>query len=274
MQPYAAENPIKIILKHIHDDPQSINTLKNDYKIPFDLDKAIMHCLERESENRYQSADELVRDLRKIRDGIKIQIKPVKSHLPKKPEGSTKTKRLLIVGLGAAAITFAILGSLSTLHRGGALNSYSDAQDFDSKAYAYYVNKEYDKAAPLLEFGVPTYKEHVAQDLARGDNQAALKDQTLLVENWQHIGECHLMAARKAVSTGDNVTNREELAKALQAYKQAMPFYFEYGNWATSLTPEAVQGYAEVLQSLHMTKELNELKPYATKWHISIKAMP
>ena len=274
MQPYAAENPIKIILKHIHDDPQSINTLKNDYKIPPDLDNVIMHCLEREPGNRYQSADELVRDLRKIRDGVKIQIKPIKSHSPKKPETSVKSKRPLILALGAAAIALAVLGSLSTFRGGGGLNSYTDAQDFDSKAYAYYVNGEYDKAAPLLEFGVPTYREHVAQDLARGDNHAALKDQTLLVENWQHIGKCHFMVSRKAASAGDKVAAREELAKALQAYKQAMPFYFEHGNWEGSLTPEAVQGYAEVLQSLHMTKELNELKPYATEWHISIKAMP
>lgn len=268
IQPYGAENPIKIILKHIHDDPQSINTLKNDYKIPPDLDKVIMHCLQREPDDRYQSADELVRDLRKIRDGAKVQIKsPVK----KKPEAAQEKKqRLVITALAAAAIGMATIFSLSWHQLAGGLNSYSDAQDFDSKAFSYYVHQEYDKAAPLLEFGVPTYKEHVAQDLARGDKQAALKDRCLLAENWQHIGKCHFMAAKKALAGGDKATANVELKKALDAYQQAMPFYYEHGNWPGGSTPEAVQGYASVLQMLNMASEFAQLKSYASTWHIHI----
>jgi len=282
VQPYAAENPIKIILKHIHEDPQPINTLKNDYKIPADLDKAILHCLEREPDDRYQSTDELVRDLRKIRDGFKIQIKAAR----KKPEptgpmpaGSRRSqgmqdislRRRRLIVLGFCAATMGILAALSIFRSGSVvLNSYSDAQDFDSKSYAYYINGEYEKAAPLLEFGVPTYKEHIAKALALGDKQAVLRDQTALAENWQHIGKCHFMMVKKAAAAGDKVTETEELGKALHAYQQAMPFYFEHGNWPGGSTPEAVQGYANVLRALGMTKELNQLMSFASKCNISI----
>ena len=69
IKPFAAENPIKIILRHIHEDPKPISSLTTvsnlpaQFKVPADLDKVVLRCLARDPNQRYQSAYELVNDL-------------------------------------------------------------------------------------------------------------------------------------------------------------------------------------------------------------------
>jgi serine/threonine protein kinase len=78
VKPFAAENPIKIILRHINEDPKPISSLTtvsnlpSQFKVPADLDKVILRCLARDPNQRYQSAYELVNDLKLIRDGAKV----------------------------------------------------------------------------------------------------------------------------------------------------------------------------------------------------------
>jgi len=263
--PFADENPIKTILKHLTELPRAMRKQFPNLEIPAGLDTIVRRCLEKNQDDRYQSMTALRKDLELVRDGKA----PGKQKFSKKHQIQSLA-RVSRWGLGTITLIFLVL-ILIALFGSGDSNPFSDAQSLDGKSYYYYTHGQYDKAAPLLEFGVPTYKERVAQDLARGDTKAALQDQNLLAENWQHIGKCHLMEAKKASSANDKATAREELAKALHAYQQAMPFYYEHGGiWPRSLTPEAVQGYAEVLTDLNMTRELSQLKSFAAKWHISI----
>ena len=77
--PFAAENPIKVILKHVNDEPKTISDLPQDYKIPKQLEWVVMKCLAKDPNNRYQTANDLLRDLQDIRDGKQLKIK--KSHV-------------------------------------------------------------------------------------------------------------------------------------------------------------------------------------------------
>ena len=97
--PFDGDTTISIALKHRSEqppDPREIN-----YRIPDEFGQLILRCLEKDKEKRYQSANEVLSDLRKIEDEIptteKILIRE-----------RTRTKRLKSryrpVGIAAIAI--------------------------------------------------------------------------------------------------------------------------------------------------------------------------
>lgn len=64
--PFEADSPVTIALKHIQEDvvsPKNINS-----KVPENLSKLIVKCMEKDPAMRYQSAKEIITDLQKIKD--------------------------------------------------------------------------------------------------------------------------------------------------------------------------------------------------------------
>lgn len=252
--PFGAENPIKIILKHLNEAPKPISALPHDYKISRDLDLLIMRCLEKEPVERYQTAAMLLKDLETLRDGKSLNLK-----LPKKaaaavalaPLTDGRTARLLkftaiSVTLGCVgAVACAYLQFSKLQYTGiqilpgqqppGNLNAMSDAQRLDNLSYQYFVRGEYAKAIPLLQFGIESYKGH---------------NPYFLADNYQHIGKCYLMTKKYTEAV-------EYYEKALTIYK-AHPGYTQYEN-------EARTDYATVLKALgkgdKATQVLNNLYP-------------
>jgi serine/threonine protein kinase len=80
--PFAAENTVKTILRHLGDGgPKPIGQmLRPNTQLPPGLDRVIMNCLHRFPQKRYQSAKELSVDLERVRDGKKplIVLRPFK----------------------------------------------------------------------------------------------------------------------------------------------------------------------------------------------------
>lgn len=62
--PFSGENPIKIIIKHLSNDPPP---LPDD--ISRGLQTVVARCLEKDALDRYQSASELLEDLQRVKDG-------------------------------------------------------------------------------------------------------------------------------------------------------------------------------------------------------------
>ena len=70
--PFKGETPMAIALKHLNEnlrDPKSINT-----EIPSELSRAVLQCLEKKKEKRYQSAGELLSELIKAMEPRSIKI--------------------------------------------------------------------------------------------------------------------------------------------------------------------------------------------------------
>jgi tRNA A-37 threonylcarbamoyl transferase component Bud32 len=64
--PQLGENPVQTILKHVHDAPPPF---RPELNIPLSLQKVVFCCLEKNPADRYESADELCRDLEAVRGG-------------------------------------------------------------------------------------------------------------------------------------------------------------------------------------------------------------
>ncbi len=242
--PFAAENPIKTILKHLNEQPKSFSRLSHDYKIPSELESIIMRCLEKDPDSRYRTADELLKDLQSVRDGKALKFKPMY-----RKSSKTMDKRVYetTVGTTILFVNFVLIVSLVMMNvkpkaqvpamapvaapgtsHAATYDPIKDANDFDNKSYQYFVNKDYEKAIPLLQFGLSAYKERGPYYLA---------------DNYQHIGKCYM--------------GLKKYAQAAPYYEMALKIYGEQSRIrglqpgsSNGMEPEARTDYAEVLRHL------------------------
>lgn len=245
--PFQAENPVKIILKHINDNPVRISDLPGDYNVPRDFERIIFHCLEKTPDNRYQTADDLLLDLQRVRDGKALRFKRDPLSKPKaSPDKPTSRQKLPVIALAAC---IPILGGIiwlnwsketsSPVKTGAALTGdpYTDAERLDQLSYQYFVNGQYEKAIPYLEFGIKVYKEG-----GRHFQNPRQEDQWL-ADQIQHIGKCYL--------------KMHDYQKAVPYYQKALRIYNKVGKWG--LMDEAVTDYAAVLKELGKTDSAESL---------------
>jgi serine/threonine protein kinase/Flp pilus assembly protein TadD len=66
--PFVGETPFSVAYKQKNEIPQ--DPKKFNPQIPYDLSQLVLHCMEKEREKRYQSADEIFSELAKIERGI------------------------------------------------------------------------------------------------------------------------------------------------------------------------------------------------------------
>lgn len=86
--PFTAESPVSVALKHVNDTPvppREINAM-----IPIGLEQIILHAMEKEPDERYQSAEEMLSHITKLRENPKIIFKNVK---PQKKQNSGERKK-------------------------------------------------------------------------------------------------------------------------------------------------------------------------------------
>jgi serine/threonine protein kinase/Tfp pilus assembly protein PilF len=113
--PFEGDSPLSVAYKHKNEIPVAPRALNAEIPEPFN--KLILRCLEKERENRYQTADELLADLVRIEEGLPISERVVLKARPtihitrEKPTGLKRflTPALIFLGLiiaGAAVWRF------------------------------------------------------------------------------------------------------------------------------------------------------------------------
>ncbi len=108
--PFQGENAIQTILKHINDPPESLSKRSSNLNIPDELTYVVMRCLEKQPENRYQSANDLKADLESIRDGNPI--KKIHSRRPVQSRPQIITSLSSQSGIYMLIATIALIGCL------------------------------------------------------------------------------------------------------------------------------------------------------------------
>ncbi len=269
IQPFAEDNPVKIILKHMNYEPPLVSTRLPNFPHLKVFDAVIQKCLEKDPADRYQKIYDLKRDLENIANG-----KPPSARLRKRfAEKRVPTRRVFII----AAIIAVIMGvsgaflseglKLYTRLNNQSGDSFSEATTLDAKSYHYFMKGEFEKAAPLLEFGIATYRERVDADKKSKDTAQQLRDETLLTENIQHVGKCYLEIAKRAQNEGKQSKAKTNYLKALERYREAMKFWMRY-NYSqinnSTMAPEAVGEYRFILNELKLNDELKRLDAWAT----------
>jgi serine/threonine protein kinase/Flp pilus assembly protein TadD len=81
--PFEGDTPFTVGVKHKSERPR--NPREVNAQIPEDLSQLILKCLEKDRSERYQSAEEVLSELKKIEDGLTTATRPV-------PERKTRAK--------------------------------------------------------------------------------------------------------------------------------------------------------------------------------------
>ncbi len=103
--PFKGDTALSVALKHktkIPPDPKKLNP-----KVPKELSRLILICLEKERERRYQTAEDLLADLRNIEEGFPLgtKIRPRRRSFAK----AIINKKLLIPALAVALAVITVL---------------------------------------------------------------------------------------------------------------------------------------------------------------------
>jgi serine/threonine protein kinase/tetratricopeptide (TPR) repeat protein len=108
--PFEGDTPLSVAYKHKNEIPPAPRKLNS--QISDDLNRLILHCLEKSKENRYQTVEEFLGDLARIEEGIPTAERPVPKRKPtisKEITVKITPKKLLIPAAGLAVLIIAAL---------------------------------------------------------------------------------------------------------------------------------------------------------------------
>jgi eukaryotic-like serine/threonine-protein kinase len=114
--PFEGDSALSVAYKHKNEVP--IPPRKLNAEIPEPFNKLILRCLEKQKDNRYQTAEELLADLIRIEEGLPISERVA---LPARPtvriarEKPTGVRRVLIPALGILVLALAAFIALRVL---------------------------------------------------------------------------------------------------------------------------------------------------------------
>jgi len=147
-KPFRGDYEAAIIYSILNEDPESILNLRPD--IPAELIHILDRSLEKVPEERYQSMDDLLIDLRRLkRDTSKIsaQIPITQSSREKIPTKPTSKKSKLFVGVGALILLLIIVI--------GAVSLLSPEDKIETLAILPFINTTGDMDTEYLSDGIP-----------------------------------------------------------------------------------------------------------------------
>ncbi len=136
--PFQGKNPIQTILKHLNEDePESLVSKK--LGVSHALNNVLLKCLAKDPRDRYQTIDELRRDLKYVRAGLEPNVKIIKSK-NKRPKEQRIRQLFQICLATLIGITTVYLIFLWTF-RPADINSLTQAINQNPKDIDNYLNR-------------------------------------------------------------------------------------------------------------------------------------
>lgn len=264
--PFAADNPVKVILKHLNDNPPSI---PSNLGVSSDLKELIGRCLEKHRADRYQSAVDVHIDLERVLDNRKIRAHKRRRRI---------TRRTKLV---ASAVALSMLGALTGIFVIQSISSRNEKrpvaaqqfrpEQFAGKTMSQWTNAiEQDPDDPHLYF----YRGmlHAARDErtnAIDDFSQAINLKPTYLEAYKHRAFMYNMTAQYEKADADANKLIELNPGSATSYEtRAEVFHFRdqfsesAGDWKKALAIDNNEyyyyGLAQELMKLAKYKEGQE----------------
>jgi serine/threonine protein kinase/Tfp pilus assembly protein PilF len=151
--PFEGDTPFSIAFKHKSEAPRNPKELNS--QIPDDLSRVILRCMEKDKENRYQSAGEVRSELENIEKKIPTTKKVVSKRKPTTSKEITVTfnpKKLFIPALAVFALVIAVVIILQLLPKKETVPVPSGKP---SLAVVYFENNSGDESLDNWRSGIP-----------------------------------------------------------------------------------------------------------------------
>jgi serine/threonine protein kinase/Tfp pilus assembly protein PilF len=191
--PFTGATRAELIDRILHAPPESITIMNHD--LPFELERITLRCLEKTLERRYQSARDLLTDLRELKRQIDTGIAAAKSTIGNDPTSRDAARPLEayeLVGRGRAHL---LSGSFFELPQ--AVSTFQAACDLDPTYAAAHAGLALALCAQAITRAVPQREAFgeakaaalraLAMDDECADAQVAL-GQVLFFSEWDWIG--------------------------------------------------------------------------------------
>ena len=106
--PFASTSSMDVLVRVLNEEVQ----FPVDPRLPRDLQAILEHCLEKEPERRYGSARELAEDLRRVRDGLPVSVRPAGPWI-RLVKAARRDRRLTTVALTGTLALVVLAGALA-----------------------------------------------------------------------------------------------------------------------------------------------------------------
>jgi serine/threonine protein kinase len=143
--PFTGATATEIIDRIAHSQPEAISRL--NYEVPGELERIIRKCLEKDKQRRYQSARELLVDLRNLKRDSAIEGVVAEK---KTPARRSRIQPWMIAGLALPLVVLVGLGIYFLAHRG----QPAETGTIDSIAVLPLVNASGDPSVDYLSDGI------------------------------------------------------------------------------------------------------------------------
>ncbi len=163
--PFFDEYEAAIIYSILNEEPIPPSHIRLD--IPLELESIILKCMQKEEENRYQSAEQIVHDLRKLNKEIEVQSirEDFKKEHHKKEKKAAEQKQAAIVYMQIQNYQ-ELSGLIGQENMVGMLESYYQVINYSAQKYGGTVNKT-NTGEAVLYFGLPEAIENSSQKALR-----------------------------------------------------------------------------------------------------------
>jgi len=168
--PFQGDTPLSLAVKHRIEKPKDPRTVNP--QIPESLSQIILKCLEKNREDRYQTAEKLLLDL----ENIDVTIPSTEREIPRRKPTTSKEitvsfslKKILIPTLIIAVVIAAALLLWQLLPKGNTLPILSDKP---SLCVLYFQNNSGDQSLDYLRKAIP---ELMITDLAESEYVRVLR---------------------------------------------------------------------------------------------------
>jgi len=231
-RPFSGSNPIEICVEIVHSDPPLPSGLNPD--VPPELERILVKALAKPREARYQSAGDMLRDLKKLGDQLRDspeRTRTTGSYSSRTTALTAPFRRWAVHARIPAAILALLLIAgvavwlLPGLRRGGAHRPSPEAMKFNDIGVDFIRNGSYYQASKALEHSIELDNKYalaharLAQACAEIDQSEKAKDELLLatslVPNRVALPQSELMYL-DAISA----TVRRDLGGAVQLYSE------------------------------------------------------
>jgi len=131
--PFDGDTTLSVAVKHKTDqppDPRDVN-----FRIPEELSRVILKCLEKEQDQRYQNVKELLSELRRLEEEI-----PTTERIILKEKTKLKKKKIKLQPVGITALIFIIVALLTVSYLYFKSRSSKEAAEIQSSAETGWKN--------------------------------------------------------------------------------------------------------------------------------------
>jgi len=189
--PFEGDTPFAIGLKHKSEEPENPRRLNS--QIPEDLSRLILKCLEKDRENRYQSAEELCSELTRIEEGIPTTERVIPKRKPLTSREITvkfSLKKLFMPALAFVAIIAVIILAVFLIRKlpSGKPSLPTHKQlTFTGSAYNPAISPD-GKFIAYINYEAPDKYKLMVQDLLSGQSLEIFNAESIRDLRWTPDG--------------------------------------------------------------------------------------